>query len=41
MRGFVRTSVAVPVVTIGDAEENARRTITIMQQAQLREHDER
>jgi len=33
MRGFVRTSVAVPVVSVADPEENARRTIVLMQEA--------
>ena len=33
MRGFVRTSVAVPVVAVADPAENARRTLALWQQA--------
>lgn len=33
MRGFVRTSVAVPVVAVADPQLNARRTIELWQQA--------
>ena len=33
MRGFVRTSVAVPVVAIADPAENALRTLALWQQA--------
>lgn len=36
MRGFVRTSVAVPVVAVADPAENARRSRALWQQA----HDE-
>jgi NAD+ synthase (glutamine-hydrolysing) len=33
MRGFVRTSVAVPVVAVADPAENALRTLALWQQA--------